>query len=89
MQSYIGETHPAHHSLVLSSQISALPLNSDTARHKFRVLAGPHWDAKDDSFKLSVNRFTTREENAKWASQTLDRLLSAANVRCCSFSFSK
>lgn len=60
--------------------VADLPLKTEASKHKFRVLAGTHWDSVQDSFKLAVERFTSREENARWASQTLDKLLNTANV---------
>lgn len=65
---------------MLDVAVSKLPLKTEASKHKFRLLSGAHWDSKRDSFKLTTERFTTREENAQWASQTLNRLLEAANV---------
>lgn len=76
--------------------MAGLPLKNEAAIHKFKVLAGVRWspDAPTNSgidseesggehgyFKISCEDFPKPAMNLKWASDTLDRLLAAANVR--------
>lgn len=76
-----GESaHPHVPKVTLTAKISALPLKTPEAVHKFKVLAGPRWDSHLEEFTLSSDRFASKEENAKWCSDTLDRLLSEAHV---------
>lgn len=96
--SYGGEPHPAAAKRTIVVPLARLPLANAQAIHKFKVLAGPRWtpDAPADSglgseesgaehgyFKISCEDFPKGAMNLKWASDTIDRLLAAANV--CTF----
>ncbi|KAI0639683.1 mitochondrial ribosomal subunit protein-domain-containing protein [Trametes polyzona] len=92
--SYGGEPHPAAAKRTIVVPVARLPLKNEAAIHKFKVLAGVRWtpDAPTDSginaeenggehgyFKISCEDFPKAAMNLKWASDTLDRLLAAAN----------
>ena len=93
--SYGGEPHPATAKRTIVVPVAGLPLKNEQAIHKFKVLAGvrwtpePHTDSginpeegrgEHGSFKISCEDFPKGPMNLKWASDTLDRLLAAANV---------
>ncbi|RPD81912.1 hypothetical protein L226DRAFT_475371 [Lentinus tigrinus ALCF2SS1-7] len=92
--SYGGEPHPAAAKRTIVVPVAKLPLKNADAIHKFKVLAGVRWtpDPPADSgigseesghehgyFKISCEDFPKDAMNLKWASDTLDRLLAAAN----------
>ncbi|OSC99475.1 hypothetical protein PYCCODRAFT_1438264 [Trametes coccinea BRFM310] len=92
--SYGGEPHPAAAKRTIVVPVARLPLKNEQAIHKFKVLAGVRWtpDPPTDSglgpeegggehgyFKISVEDFPKAAMNLKWASDTIDRLLAAAN----------
>ncbi|KAL1951558.1 hypothetical protein VTO73DRAFT_707 [Trametes versicolor] len=92
--SYGGEPHPAAAKRTIVVPVAGLPLKNEAAIHKFKVLAGVRWspDAPTNSgidseesggehgyFKISCEDFPKPAMNLKWASDTLDRLLAAAN----------
>ncbi|KAI8980734.1 mitochondrial ribosomal subunit protein-domain-containing protein [Trametes punicea] len=92
--SYGGEPHPAAVKRTIVVPVARLPLKNEEAIHKFKVLAGVRWtpDPPTDSginpeenggehgyFKISCEDFPKPAMNLKWASDTLDRLLAAAN----------
>ena len=94
--SYGGEEHPATAKRTIVVPVAKLPLKTEQAIHKFKVLAGVRWspDVPKDAgislteggsehgfFKISVEDFPKAAMNLKWASDTLDRLLTEANVR--------
>ena len=94
--SYGGEQHPAAAKRTIVVPVAKLPLQNADAIHKFKVLAGVRWtpDPPTDSgigpeesghehgyFKIACEDFPKDAMNLKWASDTLDRLLAAANVR--------
>ena len=96
---YGGEEHPATERRIIVVPVAKLPLKNEKAIHKFKVLAGVRWtpDAPTDSgiapnengdehgyFKISAEHFDVGAMNLKWASDTLDRLIAEANVRCSS-----
>ncbi|GAA5888043.1 hypothetical protein JCM6882_000260 [Rhodosporidiobolus microsporus] len=84
-QHYQGEPHPASRKVTLSARVSALPLSTPEARHKFKLLAGPRWTpalagekGEDGTFKLACELFPSEKMNEKWCSDTLDRLIAEA-----------
>ncbi|KAI0652128.1 mitochondrial ribosomal subunit protein-domain-containing protein [Trametes meyenii] len=99
--SYGGEAHPAAAKRTIVAAVAQLPLKNEAAIHKFKVLAGVRWtpEPPTDSgiasgesggehgyFKISCEDFPKAAMNLKWASDTLDRLLAAANDTKESFS---
>lgn len=80
-QHYQGEAHPADRKVSLTVPVARLPLSSDAARHKFRLLAGPRWDSDKDELKMACELFPTDRMNEKWCADRLDRLLAEAEVR--------
>ncbi|KAJ3010808.1 hypothetical protein NUW54_g2368 [Trametes sanguinea] len=92
--SYGGESHPAMAKRTIVVPVARLPLKNEQAIHKFKLLAGVRWtpDLPTNSgigpeegggehgyFKISVEDFPKAAMNLKWASDTIDRLLAAAN----------
>lgn len=76
--------------------VALLPLRNDAARHRFKVLAGVRWSieppkdagigrdedvGKHGYIKISCEDFPKASMNLKWASDAIDRLIAAANVR--------
>ncbi|KAI0348372.1 hypothetical protein BDW22DRAFT_1310029, partial [Trametopsis cervina] len=93
--SYGGEEHPALRKRAVVVPVSRLPLKSDAARHKFKLLAGVRWtpDPPKDSgvgvdeksgqhgfVKISCEDFPLPAQNLKWISDTLDRLIAESNT---------
>ena len=92
---YGGEEHPATRKRVIVVPVARLGLKSNAAIHKFKLLAGPRWSPeppKDSGIghteagrrhgyiKISCEDFPEPAMNLKWASDTLDTLISTANV---------
>lgn len=91
---YAGEKHPATAKRVIVVSVDELPLQSANAIHKIKLLAGPRWtpnppadsgvsglDIWDNGYiKISCEDFPRPAMNLKWASDTLDRLITEANV---------
>ncbi|KAM5530617.1 hypothetical protein V8D89_015735 [Ganoderma adspersum] len=92
--SYGGEPHPAAAKSTIVVPVARLPLKNEQAIHKFKVLAGVRWSpepptdsgltteeggAEHGYFKIACEDFPKAPINLKWASDTLDRLLAAAN----------
>jgi Mitochondrial ribosomal subunit protein len=65
--------------------VSKLPLSSEAARHKFKVLAGCRYDTVKDTFKIGCDRFPAQKMNEKWCSDTIVKLLAEAEVQILSF----
>ena len=61
--------------------VARLPLSSDAARHKFKLIAGPRWDSDKDELKIACELFPTDRMNEKWCSDMLDRMVAEAEVR--------
>lgn len=80
-QHYQGEAHPASRKVVLTAAIGSLPLSSPAALHKFKLIAGPRWDSSKDELKISCELFPVGSMNEKWCSDTLDKMIAAAEVR--------
>ena len=80
-QHYQGEAHPADRKVVISFSTVDLPLSTDAARHKFKLLAGPRWDSEKDEIKIACEMFPTDKMNEKWCSDTLDSMMLEAEVR--------
>lgn len=98
---YAGEKHPATVKRVIVVPVAHLNLESDDAIHKLKLLAGPRWSPHPPAdsgvgtqeaggehgyIKIACEDFPRPAMNLKWASDTLDRLISEANVslhRCC------
>ncbi|SCV69188.1 BQ2448_2208 [Microbotryum intermedium] len=79
-QHYQGEPHPAARKVTISVNCDDLAstLGSEQAQHKFKLLAGPRWDATNDEVKLSCELFPTPEMNERWCSETLDKMIAEA-----------
>ncbi|BGP38019.1 37S ribosomal protein S24, mitochondrial [Rhodotorula kratochvilovae] len=83
-QHYQGEAHPASRKVTISAPISALPLPTPEARHKFKLLAGARWTPPlpghegEGTVKLACEMFPSERMNEKWCSDTLDKLLAEA-----------
>ncbi|KAF9535363.1 mitochondrial ribosomal subunit protein-domain-containing protein [Crepidotus variabilis] len=90
---YQGEPHPATGKRVVVVPVDKLPLKNETALHKFILLAGPRWtptppadagvsplDSWGNGYiKISCEDFPKPSQNLKWASDTLDKLITEAN----------
>jgi small subunit ribosomal protein S35 len=92
---YAGEEHPATAKRVIVVPVAHLNLRDEGAIHKIKLLAGPRWtpDPPADSgvgrneaggehgyIKIACEDFPQPAMNLKWASDTLDRLISEANA---------
>lgn len=83
--------HPGSRKAVITFSIQDLVskgdklLESKTAQHKFKLLAGQRWDPDTDSIKISCDDFPTFNMNAKWCSDVLDKLIAEARVSACLF----
>ncbi|KDE04259.1 hypothetical protein MVLG_05287 [Microbotryum lychnidis-dioicae p1A1 Lamole] len=79
-QHYQGEPHPAARKVTVSVNCDDLAstLGSEQAQHKFKLLAGPRWDATNDEVKMSCELFPTPEMNERWCSETLDKMIAEA-----------
>lgn len=92
---YQGEPHPVTIKRVIVAALDELPLKGESALHKFKLLAGPRWtpvppadagvsdlaDWGNGFIKISCENFPKPSMNLKWASDTLNKLISEANVR--------
>ncbi|KAM0792276.1 hypothetical protein ACM66B_004967 [Microbotryomycetes sp. NB124-2] len=77
-QHYQGEDHPAARKVNITFTVAQLPLSSDKARHKFKLLAGPRWNSLTDEVKIACELFPTDKMNEKWCSDTLDKMIAEA-----------
>ncbi|ODV97887.1 hypothetical protein PACTADRAFT_37907 [Pachysolen tannophilus NRRL Y-2460] len=71
---YLGESHPAERKVVLSLKVKDLGLDG-RQEHKFKLLAGVRYDYQTDCFKMSSERYPEPAQNARFLSDTLNRLL--------------
>ncbi|KAF8971488.1 mitochondrial ribosomal subunit protein-domain-containing protein [Flammula alnicola] len=92
---YQGEYHPVTGKRVIVVAVDKLPLKNEKAIHKIQLLAGARWtpqppkdagisgldDWGNGFIKISCEDFPKPAQNLKWASDTLDKLIAAANVR--------
>ena len=92
---YQGEGHPAVIKRAIVVPVDQLPLKGEQAIHKIKLLAGSRWtpnpplDAgvsrneewKNGFIKISCESFPKPSMNLRWASDTLDKLVEASNVR--------
>lgn len=85
-QHYQGEAHPAARKVVISFSVDSLPLSSEAAKHKFKLLAGPRWDSEKGEVKIGCELFPLDTMNEKWCSDTLDKMMAEAEVRLISLS---
>jgi len=91
---YQGEEHPVARKRVVVVALDHLPLKSEAAVHKFKLLAGPRWSPEPPKdagvseqngwgngyIKISCEDFPNAAMNLKWASDTLDKLVAESNV---------
>ncbi|KAF5336832.1 hypothetical protein D9611_003122 [Ephemerocybe angulata] len=91
--SYQGENHPAVAKRAIVVNVDDLPLADAAAVHTIKLLAGPRWTPnppKDAGvmeqeawgngyIKISCETYSNGEQNLKWASDALDRLVEQAN----------
>jgi len=93
---YAGEEHPLTAKRTVVVPVSHLPLRGDLAIHKIKLLAGTRWtpDPPKDAgvpldseqgrhgyIKIACEDFPQPAMNLKWISDTIDGLISTANVR--------
>ncbi|KAJ7630849.1 mitochondrial ribosomal subunit protein-domain-containing protein [Roridomyces roridus] len=90
---YAGEEHPITAKRVIVVAVDSLPLKDEDAVHRIKVLAGPRWtphpptdggisgleEWQNGYIKISCEDFPKPAMNLKWASDTLDRLVTHAN----------
>jgi len=91
---YAGEEHPATMKRAIVVPVAHLSLRGEDAIHNIKLLAGPRWtpDPPADSgvgrneaggehgyIKIACEDFPQPAMNLKWASDTLDRLISEAD----------
>ncbi|ORY72249.1 mitochondrial ribosomal subunit protein-domain-containing protein [Leucosporidium creatinivorum] len=77
-QHYQGEEHPASRKVSIEVSVAKLPLSTDAARHKFKLLAGPRWNSQTDELKIACEMYPSAKMNEKWCSDTLDKLIKEA-----------
>ncbi|SNX83665.1 related to RSM24 - mitochondrial ribosomal protein of the small subunit [Melanopsichium pennsylvanicum] len=91
-QHFQGENHPASRKVVLSVNVDDLAkegaVKDAKSKHKLLLLAGSRFhskgrqeDADKGEIKISCELFPNERQNMKWCSDTLDALVSEANVR--------
>lgn len=97
---YQGEFHPAIEKRVIVVPVDKLDLRDEKAVHKIKLLAGARWTPQPPKdagvsgleewgngyVKISCEDFPKAQQNLKWVSDTLDKLVVSANV--CHFRFS-
>ncbi|GAA93384.1 uncharacterized protein L969DRAFT_77715 [Mixia osmundae IAM 14324] len=77
-QKWIGVPTAVDQKVAITVPINSLELPTGEARDTIRKLAGTRWDAEKDVIAISCQRYNTQEANAKWCSDTLDRLIRSA-----------
>lgn len=93
---YAGEEHPLTAKRAVVVPVAQLPLRCDLAVHKIKLLAGARWtpdppknagvpedaeQGKHGYIKIACEDFAQPAMNLKWISDTIDELVSVANVR--------
>lgn len=96
---YAGEEHPLTAKRTVVVPVVQLPLRDDLAIHKIKLLAGARWtpdppknagvplDSEQGThgyINIACEDFPQPAMNLKWISDTIDKLVSTANVRFCS-----
>ncbi|KIJ68544.1 hypothetical protein HYDPIDRAFT_81794 [Hydnomerulius pinastri MD-312] len=91
---YAGESHPVTTKRTIVVPVAQLPLRSDMALHKAKLLAGVRWTPEppknagvpSDSeqgrhgyIKIACEDFPRPAMNLKWISDTIDKLVAEAN----------
>lgn len=76
---YMGESHPVESKCVLNVKVNLLGLN-DQERHKLLVLSGPRYNPESDELALSSEKFPYVNQNKKYLSDLLDKLVAEAKV---------
>ncbi|KAL3231605.1 Small ribosomal subunit protein mS35 [Nakaseomyces bracarensis] len=74
---YIGEEHPNSRKVVMTFKTAELGLG-ERELHKFRLLAKTRYDYTKDEFRMSSDRYPEPQQNAKYLSDTLHKLLKEA-----------
>lgn len=74
---YIGEQHPLERKVVATLKVSDLKLD-DKQSHKFKLLSGVRYNYMTDEFKISCERYPEPAQNARFISDTLNRLVKEA-----------
>jgi small subunit ribosomal protein S35 len=93
---YAGEEHPLTTKRTVVVPVAELPLRGDLAVHKIKLLAGARWTLDPSKgagvpldteqgmhgyIKIACEDFPQPAMNLKWISDTIDGLISTANVR--------
>jgi small subunit ribosomal protein S35 len=76
---YMGEPHPVESKCVLNVKVDLLGLN-DQERHKLLVLSGPRYNPESGELTLSSEKFPYVNQNKKYLSDLLDKLIAEAKV---------
>ncbi|TFK41257.1 mitochondrial ribosomal subunit protein-domain-containing protein [Crucibulum laeve] len=90
---YAGEPHPASIKRIIVVPVDQLPLKNASAVNAIKVLAGSRWTPNPPAdagisglstwgngyIKIACEDFPQPAMNLKWASDTLDRLITEAN----------
>ncbi|GAB5589673.1 37S ribosomal protein S24 [Umbelopsis nana] len=74
---YMGEPHPVESKCVLNVKVDLLGLN-DQERHKLLVLSGPRYNPESGELTLSSEKFPYVNQNKKYLSDLLDKLIAEA-----------
>jgi hypothetical protein len=75
----MGESHPVESKCVLNVKVNLLGLN-EQERHKLLVLSGPRYNPESDELALSSEKFPYVNQNKKYLSDLLDKLVAEAKV---------
>lgn len=76
----MGEPHPVESKCVLNVKVEHLGLNA-SERHKLLVLSGPRYNPDNDELTLSSEKFPYVNQNKKYLSDLLDKIIAEAKVR--------
>ncbi|KAG2181173.1 hypothetical protein INT43_008755 [Umbelopsis isabellina] len=74
---YMGEPHPVESKCVLNVKVEHLGLNA-SERHKLLVLSGPRYNPDNDELTLSSEKFPYVNQNKKYLSDLLDKIIAEA-----------
>lgn len=75
----MGEPHPVESKCVLNVKVEQLGLNA-SERHKLLVLSGPRYNPDNDELTLSSEKFPYVNQNKKYLSDLLDKIIAEAKV---------
>jgi small subunit ribosomal protein S35 len=75
---YLGETHPAQHKVVVEFTPSRIPDMNEKQLLKLLKLAGPRYNPEKEVIKMSSDSFGSQAQNKRYLAETISSLIAEA-----------